>query len=286
MKKKLLGTLMSVGLVTGLLSSNTVLATPKTDIEHFMDLGFTQQEIKNFDDFEIKRYSEMNGKLVSVKERYYRVTEGKGMVEISKEQTLREVQESKAKKQQKTSGEIGTMGGGSGSSQNSWLSMTISVSDLGNKEFLFKNSFSWLTEPVWNLEDVVGLTHSTSTSDITGSEYLKYTYDRYTDAGTYIDTKDVYYWTAKQKNAYGYAFEYDLLQSDGGFQANNNRGYMVYRVKGTPDNFVGYSNAYAHYAHKQATATTSISLTTGSMSVSPGWAFDNAPDASAQFYIQ
>ncbi|ABB14565.1 hypothetical protein [Carboxydothermus hydrogenoformans] len=269
----------------------------KNEIEHFKELGFTEDEIANFDDREYQEYSKLNGKVISSVQKFYRVTPKEGFVEISKNQAIKEVFNYREKKRIKKNdnnkislSSISILSGGTDTNSCSWMTQTTTVTDLGNKQFLFKNSFTWLTEPIWTLNDVVAITHSSSTSTISGSEYLKYIYDRwFYDDGIplwQVDTITKTYYKAYAKNVNGYAFVFDLLGSDGGYVVENNRGYMVYKVNATPSNFIGYSNAFGHYAHQQVALLFGIDLFSGSMSVSPSFAFDQAPDTDVQFYIK
>lgn len=284
--KKLLGILMTTVLILGLMTAG-VLATPaqklsNRQIQQFEQLGYSDEEIANLSDVEVNRISGKHGKLVSYVTKYYRVNSSGQMTELTKESALKEVKDDKDKKTQAAS-DLSPMSSGSGSSSNSWLSMTTTVSDLGNKDFYFKNSFTWLSNPWVHLTDVIGMTHNSSISVISGSEYLKVSYNKYSD--TLSGVQDDYYWTANIKDIPGYAFSYGLRSSDGLWTYMDPHGYMIYEGLATPSYFVGSSNAYGHYTHETIIAKLGISLSTGSMSVSPTVAVSKAPDTDAYFYI-
>ncbi|GIO74954.1 hypothetical protein J27TS7_44680 [Paenibacillus dendritiformis] len=161
------------------------------------------------------------------------------------------------------------------------------------KEFLFKNSFQWLTEPNFTLEDVVAITHPEHFSHVNNSEIFKYTYDTYTNMlpPSYVGTKDVYQWDANRNNTYGMAFVYDLLGSDRDGLGNklivrNNRGYMAYRVT-LNNNTYFQGSAHAHYAHTQyGISGLSIDLKSGSLSLSGAISVDYADDVGKTFDIE
>lgn len=261
--------------------------TDKKEIKRLMNLGFTEEEIKTFSASEYERYKDVNGKIVSNENKYYKVTKGKGIEEITAEQATKDVLRFNTEKLTKNG--ISVMSDGSDTEQtSSWLTMTTTVSDQGNKQFLFKNSFKWLTAPFCTFEDVVGLTHSSSISNNQNSEYLKYTYDKYskTIPSEFIGTDNVFYWTADKKNDSGYAFKYDLLsETTSGYYVVHNSGYLVYTGTATPSNFVGSANAFGHYAHQQVSVSFGIDLVSGNMSANPSASYDEAIDTDAQFYV-
>lgn len=257
----------------------------KVDFKHFEQLGFSEQEVKDFTPEEYSEYSKMNGKLVSKVEKYFRISKD-AAVEISEQQALKEVAEFEKKKQQKN-GEVGILGNGSDEETTaSWIKLTTTASDQGNKRFFFKNSFTWLSTPVVVLTDVIGMTKSASISIDQNTEYFKYTYDRWSALGNYVDTKNVISYTATKKDIPGYAFTYDLLGTDGIYIVGGNRGYMSYWGTATPTNYVGPANVYGHYSHQQVTSTVSVGLSIGGMTVTPALCFDDAIDTDAQFSIQ
>lgn len=280
-------------------------------IKKLIKLGFTKEEISTFSVSEYERYKNLNGTIVTKTEKYFRVKKGT-TEEITKNQAIKEVREHKAKKApentsslsslnrfskslsfvkgilNKTTSKYMLLSNGSDTDSTSWLSMTTTASDLGGKSFLFKNSFTWLSAPICTFTDVLGMSHTSPISINQDSEYLKYTYDRYTNTmiPTYLGTNDVYYWTADKKNSGGYAFKYDLLgTTTGGDLVMYNRGYMVYSGIATPSNYIGYANVYGHYSHQQLALPIGIDLASGNMSCTPTYAFAETTDTDAQFYI-
>ncbi|WP_139024154.1 hypothetical protein [Desulfosporosinus sp. OT] len=275
-------------LVLGLIPVSVLAAPPQKlsneQVKQFEQLGFSDDEIANLSDVEINRLSEKHGKLVSKVMKYYRVANSNNhtMTEITKDQALKEVQEDN-KKSNKNS-DVGTMGNPN-SSGNSWLSMTTSVSDLGNKDFYYKNSFKWLTDPLMHFSDVIGMTHNDSLSTISDSDYLKVMYTKYnvtTPSGNQTD----YYYTATKKDVTGYAYKFPLRGTSGDYSYKYPNGYLIYECLATPSNFVGASNVYGHYDHQQIAAALSIGLTKGSQVVTPAIAIDSAPDTDASFQIE
>lgn len=282
-----------------------VKITDPNEIKKLTNLGFTEDEIATFSVSEYEKYKNLDGKIVGKSKKYYRVTKD-SMVEITEEKAKSEAEQYRAKKPSKTktsfndlskkliafNGDLGKLNlllssGGSDTEYTSWLVLTTTVSDLGSKTFLCKNSFSWMSDAFVELTDVIGMTHSSSISVNQNSEYLKYTYEVYRDIdyNQYISTENVTYSTADVKNSSGYAFKYNLVMDGLMTYTTYHRGYMVYTGVATPSSFVGYSNVYGHYSHQQITASIGIGMSAGSMSVTPSFAFDDATDTDVQFYI-
>ena len=265
-------------------SNSIAIAAP--NLKNLSELGFSQEEIKDLDQEQIDRYSQMNAKLVAKSEKYFKYTKEGGFVEIPKRQALREVEEFNRKIKEEHGSDVSIMSNPNTQSC-SWLKQTTSASNIGGKIYYFKNSWQWLADPIITLTDVVGMTHSSSISVNSNSERLYYYYDKYNTHGVKEGTGKETYYTADKKDVYGYAYKYDIKgrSADGYYVFKNQRGYMEYTGKATPDNFIGYSNVFGHYSHQQLTSSISIGLSVGSMAVSPGFAFDEAPDTNAQFYI-
>lgn len=303
--KKLLSVLVTTALVLGLISTS-VIATPmqkltNSQVQQYEQLGFTPEEMDNLSDEEINRLSGKNGKLVSKVTKYYRVEpvdepdsmtepveQPTLMIEITKEQALKEVQEDKNKKNQKEKNSTGfsIMSNGSGSSSNSWLTMTTTVTDLGNKRFYFKNSFTWLTTPSFRMTDALGMSHNASISTISGSAYVKVTHTRSYSYGPPAGIQEDYYWTPSTQDVYGEGFKIQLRKDDAAYIYTSPRGYMISEGLAAPSNYVGPSNAYGHYKHQQFSFAYAISrFSAGLMAVSPTTGFDVAPDTNASFYI-
>lgn len=303
--KKIIGLLLCFVLF---LSASPVFASSPTQISkedaaRFKQLGFSEDEISRFNDQDLNYIGNMNGTLLSSSESYFRVTkhnDGNVKAEkITKEQALKEVKEYEAKKaKDKVSalpkkGMVSILAYGSDTEQNSWMKMTTTVSDISGTsptEYLLKNSFEWLTEPVWVLTDAVGISHPEYIAPVQNSEYLKYTYDRHTNdfSAQYINTNDVYYWSADTKNQNGMAFKYDILGTEYYNGSNvickKSRGFMVYRATRANPNYTT-GTVYGHYTHTQVAVSPSLSvdLFPGNMSISGATSSDEMTDTGVTF---
>ncbi|NGP60413.1 hypothetical protein FLT15_19370 [Paenibacillus thiaminolyticus] len=267
------------------LSQLTPVASAYEDnTDRYLNLGFSQSEIKGFTEVDRNYLKGLDGDLILRSEKYFQITENGDAIEVPKQLALRESADALNNQQ------LGVM------SSSSWLRMDLTVSQLSTKtpkEFLFKNSFQWLTEPNFTLKDVVGITHPEHFSHVNNSEIFKYTYDTYTNMlpPSFVGTKDVYQWDANRNNTYGMAFVYDLLGSDRDGLGNklivrNNRGYMAYRVT-LNNNSYFQGSAHAHYAHTQyGISGLSIDLKSGSLSLSGAISVDYADDVGKTFDIE
>lgn len=149
-------------------------------------------------------------------------------------------------------------------------------------KYRFKHSFEWLTDPVWTLTDVIGITHQDYFSYEQDSEYFRYTYDIYY-ADNYYDTKYVREYSADKKDVDGLAFDFDLLASDNTFEVRNNRGYMYYTAYLSNSDY-GRGNVYGHYTHTEvAIGTLAINLITGHMTVSGAVSQTQMTDTGVSF---
>lgn len=306
--KKLIVSMLTLLL---LFSSTITYADSSTDLnkseaERYHQLGFTDKEINDLTPEEIEYFNQFNGELVSSDTKYYRIYEDIGedigvnkaagavqeksnlkVVEISKEQALLEVEQYNASLLNAHS-DISIMGGGTDTKKSaSWLTMTTDVSDLGGspKEYLLKNSFTWLTEPNWALTDVLAITHPETVVHIQNSEIAAYTYDRYTLwSGNYIDTKTTNLFTADESNSRGKAFKIDILSGEGGADVRNHRGYMAFRVKQAGTD-AKYGMASGHYVHSEIAIIfgLSIDMTGAGLSVSGTTKQTKATDTSVTY---
>jgi hemolysin activation/secretion protein len=67
----------------------------------------------------------------------------------------------------------------------------------------------------------------------------------------------------------------------------NHRGYMSYRVKATPDNFVGAANIYGHYFHQTIAGVLNVSGSSSGLdiSVTPTFIRDEMNNTAVSFRV-
>jgi len=264
------------------------LKLSKNEIERLIQLGYTEKQIELMTPEEYEREKNDHGKLVATEGSYYRIQKGKKPEKISKQQALKEVKEYKEKLEKKGqhTDEANTMAYDD-DSETSWMYMETKVTkytdDSGapTGEYRFKHDFEWLTEPFWELTDVVAITHHDFFTYEEDSEYFKYYYDRYY-AGEYYDTKSVTDRTADEMSPEGLAFEVDLLSSDNSFDVRNHEGYMYYRTY-LNDWDRNSGNVFGHYTHAEVGVTNlTINLITGQLSVSGMVKKSDMPDTGVE----
>lgn len=266
--------IMSISGVTS--ASNLEPTNNSTDakFEQLKGLGFSEDQILNMpDEVYNSKYKDLEGKVIRQVETISKFDEdGNETVYFSKQEAydamFREY--------------LTPFSGGYNSHSDYWISKTMTVSDLGGKQYLLKYDFLWLSAFWFALKDAVAITHPESLSPIANSEVLVYSYNNPQNG----QTTSNYYWTAQEQKPFGYAFHFDLVGDILGNGTTNNRGYMSYRVKATPDNYVGYSNAYGHYAHKTLSVTTGFGLIPVGLNLTPAYAWNKATDVNAQFRIE
>ncbi|MBJ6359746.1 hypothetical protein ACFOQM_00180 [Paenibacillus sp. GCM10012307] len=263
MKLKSLVVLLVVILVM-LPASSYANQSSLTDNERYLKLGLTQDEINNFTPEQVEYYKGMNGHVISKETTYYRVTEGEDdlavAVEVPKEVALSEIAQSEAQKNDET---VSILGGGTDTKKTSWMTMTTTVSDINGtspKEYLLKNSFTWLTNPFWTLTDVVGISHPEYIVPVQNSEIAAYTFDYYGTTNQYVGTHTNNLFTADKKNSNGMAFKIDILTGwGGGYQVWNHRGYMSYRVTRASNQYTT-GTVFGHYTHTEVSITFGLSI--------------------------
>lgn len=244
----------------------TKLNLSSAEISRFEGLGFTQRQIQDMEKPEYLMYDGVSGSGVS-KTTFVSLFDTNGNERVYSSEQWDNVT--------KKDPELLKAG--------NYLTTTLIATNLGGKEFLLKYDWEWNTTPVIVLKDVMAITHTNSVAQISGSEYAVYQYD---DFGTNVTNTD-YYWTADVQNAFGMAFEFDLIGKYFTGGSTNWRGHMAFRVNATPNNFEGWANVYGHYAHKIFSPGAGFSIGSGgpSFSVTPSFSWDKATDTNQSFYI-
>ncbi|ETT72275.1 hypothetical protein C173_14590 [Paenibacillus sp. FSL R7-277] len=265
---------MSISGVTSASNIEPVNNLTDTKVEQLKGLGFSEDQILSMPaDVYNSKFQDLKGEVISQVETISKFDgNGNETVYFSKEEAYN------AMFQQY----LTPFSGGSNSHNDSWISKTMTVSDLGSKQYLLKYDFRWLNAFWFALKDAVAITHPESLSPIANSEIMVYSYDNPHNGQTISN----YYWTAQEQKPFGYGFQFDLVGDILGDGTVQNRGYMSYRVKATPDSYVGFANAYGHYAHKTLSLTTGFGLIPGGLNVTPSSAWNKATDVNAQFRIE
>lgn len=192
----------------------TKLNLSSAEISRFEGLGFTQRQIQDMEKPEYLMYDGVSGSGVS-KTTFVSLFDTNGNERVYSSEQWDNVT--------KKDPELLKAG--------NYLTTTLIATNLGGKEFLLKYDWEWNTTPVIVLKDVMAITHTNSVAQISGSEYAVYQYD---DFGTNVTNTD-YYWTADVQNAFGMAFEFDLIGKYFTGGSTNWRGHMAFRVNATPN---------------------------------------------------
>ncbi|WP_322906996.1 hypothetical protein [Paenibacillus campi] len=246
-----------------------------SEIQRLKSFGFTEEELLTYTHADYNAFNQavgddVYGEVVNETTTYYKVT---------KQETI-PVDENEAVAGANQANLNKTLGLGdfriqalpSDSTDSGWLKMTLSVSKVldssGNWHGVYKlkNSWKWLSFPTFKLHDVVGITFNPNLTYIQDSEFAQY---RYRDGSVGHTWASKTYNKAPHKSASaGIAFEIDmqLYGADGG-STDQHEGYMMINVKRNSSSATS-TNAYGHYAHIAINASYSVSITTGSISVS------------------
>ena len=271
-------------------SSNSVKSNK--DIKKAIELGFTAQEITDFTDTTWNYIADIEDKtdLVSVEEKYIEITADGQARETSKEDALKDV------KLFVDESEVGQ-----DTEETSWMRVLTTVSRRVNPFspygpiYYIKHSFEWLTEPFWNLEDAIAISHPEYMTPFQSSELFIYNYDIHTNdiLQRYVGTEEEYKVTADNKTANGMAFKFDLknryYNKDTGidYVVKKNRGYMIYGTIRASDQYKTGA-AYGHYAHTEIAITGSIGVkvSLNNLSVSGAAKVTNMTDTGVTFTYQ
>lgn len=247
-------------------------------IMNFIELGFTLQEIGDFTESEMERFSKSKGELIGTDIKYYKIQSGKKPVELSKDQVLKELSTYKLQQQKldnQTKGDGGT----------SFLQLSTSVSKVyGYKHYFFKTSFEWLSSPWYYGNDVLGMTNSQSINVDDDSEYFMLKYD-YMVNGQVVDAKRVPIASATEKDVGVVAFKFDMKFQENNYTCSNHRGYMSYYGHATPTTYVGNSNAFGKYWHQKVSCSVGIGISPFAITVTPTTKMEHYPDSSQEFKI-
>lgn len=217
-----------------------------------IELGFTDIELDTMTQEEFNKYSDLDGKLTSIDNSYYKVIsdlEGNVLstTEVSEETALLQ------------SSDSFITPFASNTEKTSWMSMTTTSSKLSNGNTMLKNSFKWLKNPEIALTDVVGISHSASAVKVPGTEGFSY---KYTDGtGTHSLGS-----TSTTRNEKGIAKKFNLKKIGANAPPTNHNGYISIQVKKGNKNDIR-ANTYGHYIHVTLGFTGTIDIKTGSISV-------------------
>lgn len=278
------------------LKSNNTLVLTNEDLIKAIEFGFTKQEIADFTQTDLDYISDKNADLVSVEDKYIRITPDGFAEEISKEVALSEVAEYEFKEVQKSSNitALSTVIGND-DEQTSWMKVITTVTKdtyQSPTRYYLKHSFEWLSNPFWALQDAIAITHQEYMSQIQNSEIFKYTFDYHTNdlLQTYVGTKDVYKWTADKKGPNGMAFKYDILKryNDGPFEwiVKKSRGHMIFGTTSSSSQYTK-ANAYGHYTHTEIAIAFGIglNLSLNSLSVTGATSTTKMTDTGVSFSL-
>ncbi|WP_026486062.1 hypothetical protein [Caldanaerobius polysaccharolyticus] len=184
------------------------------------------------------KYKELSGKVLSKDTKFIKITKTFDPATNNYKVTIAEESENQAMIEVENAKNSVSATGNYDYQQNSWIKLETWLSSLGGGgEYLYKTSFTWLTQPLENIGEYIATGYGTNTSVISGSEYLQVTYNRqdvilqgytWTWGPTYLNTD--YYWTANIKSNTGYGFSFQICD-DPTSRFSNVRGTMAFRVR-------------------------------------------------------
>jgi DNA-binding transcriptional MerR regulator len=295
------------------------------DVEKFLSLGFTLEEINDFTEHDLEQYGHLDGELVQKTDIYQKMTRlesGEVIVKTADEETAlkeskalekeiekiekrilelkKEKREKKSKREEeRIDSEISILTTEWRNQKDSgWLKLSGYVAKTDNGAYLFKVSYVWLNTPKIQLSDIIGIAHSEHWSIDQDSEYSKHQFDIYWNGSkdtyggcyctSYKRTSTKYVGSATKPGVNGMAIEFELTNGDwvnSRYETTKNyRGFITYTVTKAQDDILD-SNIYGTYHHKQFTATSSIDIKSGGISVSPSWAYDAALPVNVKFTV-
>ncbi|MBP2898802.1 hypothetical protein J8340_22635 [Escherichia coli] len=268
---------------SGNLPKNSVLSND--DIQRLVSFGFNDQEIETmteeeYNNFNIKYGTDTMGTLVATETKYYRVSNEDGITEISKVKAEKEVES--FKEEMKNLEKSGISPFATNTRTTSWMKMTTTSSLVSGttSEYVLKNSFEWLINPLYKLTDVIGITFNPNLTYIQDSEYAVYTRE-INGFNPVYPSETEYMWSAEHKsqNA-GIAFNIDLkaYSDDGKRTVKKHSGYMVFRAEKN-NTYAISTNAYGHYSHLYNTINFDVSFPAG-MAISGATQHDDMPDTA------
>jgi hypothetical protein len=272
----------------------------KKDILRYAQLGYSKQQILDFNGIDINYLDGMEGELIGIDSKFMKITK-EGTVELSKQQYDEEVAayHSKKNKSKVTISAIcdtstSTCPDSEPTSNWMYLSSRISrISGTSPQEYIIVHDFTWTKQPFYTYKDAVGIAHHSSMSPIQNSEYLKYSVDKYRSSNSlgpwsYKGVDDRYYWSANDKTG-GIGFEFSLSDSYcyGGwcYKYENHEGTVAYRVFKNSSSAI-YGDFSGHYIHTEESYSPALGLDvtgTGSFSIQSSISQDPAIQTGVTF---
>ncbi|WP_053366495.1 hypothetical protein [Bacillus sp. FJAT-27245] len=227
------------------------------------------------DQEEFDSLKDKTGTLIEVDTKYIKIEDGV-TTEVPEKEALIEYKKLKDKEKKKLNGDISIQAEiGTDVENTSWMQLLTTVSTVSTGVWQVKNSFNWWTEPVWTLEDAIGISHPEYQTPDMNSERFTYTYDRHTNNTnlTYVSTGTKTKSTADDKNSNGMAFKYDIIESEyvngTKYLVLNHRGKMYYDFRKASSQYTRGA-VYGHYTHTEMGIVGSIGvkISLNSLSVS------------------
>lgn len=257
MKKKFLVVVVfMVGFIVFNLSGIDVKAAELNvdQMKHLESLGFTEEEILNMPETEIMKNLEIDGEVVAIDEKFFKVIESDNdsiiknpsrEIELDENTYLREVQLEEAKR----SNSISTLKSGEDTNTTSYKKViTTIVAITGKQQYRVKTAIDWSIMPKNRKKDVIGTgINSSFWAPSPGSQYGQQSWSvkHSCNQTKYLSTsysKDSNLWS---KGSSGYALTIDLPND-------------VFASYACNEEEVKTLSAFAYYTADKLTSTTQI----------------------------
>lgn len=251
------------------------LAQIGIDAETFSSMPSEKQQL----------YSGIELDSIKSQSKYYKLEETmdtrsldeKDMIEITQEQFLLETE------RYLDSNFIETFSSDVDSTSTSWVEMTTQLASISNsKDYVLTNDVTYIKsngflQPINT--HITGLGCNSNFSVIKDSEYLKRDYTLYSaDLGIYEPGQTDYIWSADEKSSSGYAFTYDIVETE-----INNEAFMALRITPNVSTTI-LADGYGYYSKytKSVSPSLSFDMSGASLSISPTSSLSTAPKTHVQ----
>lgn len=230
-------------------------------------------------------YSDIEVDSIKSQSKYYKLEEAintksldeKNMTEIPKEQFLFETE------MYLDSNFVETFASDLDSTSTSWVEMTTELASISNsKDYVLTNDVTYIRsnaflQPINT--HITGLGCNSNFSIVKDSEYLRRDYTLYSsDLGIYEPGQTDYIWSADEKSSSGYAFTYDIVETE-----IDNEAFMAVRITPNVSSTI-LADGYGYYSKytKSVSPSLSFDMSGASLSISPTSSLSTAPKTHVQ----
>ncbi|MGG3837381.1 hypothetical protein ABEV00_10130 [Paenibacillus thiaminolyticus] len=268
-------------------SANAVSATEEGYHSSLEKMGIDYETYKNMPEDKQNLYDNIIIKDIQSSTKYYKYSEPRGVVlkSLINESKMQEISEGQFLFETSAyldANFISALKEDTNKTETSWVKMTTKLGTVSTNEWVLSNDVTYIKSNGFlqpKNTHIIGLGGNSNFSVIKDSEYLKREYTLYSsELGIYEPGQTQYYWTADEKAASGYAYTFDIVESE-----ISNTAFMALRIKPNVSNAT-VVDGFGHYSKYSLSVSPSLSFSSGGadLSISPTSKLSTAPKTHVQ----